>query len=94
MYTEQIERGVEWLNENYPGWVNKIDLKQLEMVNCFSCVLGQLYRDFFDAPTEVSGFNIDAKYGFNISTEEHWDNYDILTQEWKDKIVELRSKIG
>lgn len=89
MYTEQIERGVEWLNENYPDWVKGINLETLNMVDSKSCILGQLYGYFFDAPEEVLYYKVD--FGFNIRTTDMFWCYDDLTTEWKKKIVELKS---
>lgn len=44
MYEQQINAGVEFLNEKFPGWHNEINLDRLDMMDCDRCVLGQLMK--------------------------------------------------
>lgn len=39
---QRVENGVEWLDENYPSWVEHVDAWSLNMANGNRCVLGQL----------------------------------------------------
>lgn len=46
-FQEAITRGMAWLDEQHPGWERKIDLEKLNLIECRSCVLGQLTGDYF-----------------------------------------------
>lgn len=46
MYTEQIKRGAAWLDENVPGWENRIDRVTLDMKYQDMCIFGQLDGSF------------------------------------------------
>lgn len=36
-----VKRGIYWLDENYPGWAQQINLEMLDMSECTDCVIGQ-----------------------------------------------------
>lgn len=40
---DRVALGAAWLDQHYPNWVNAIDLDTLDVSNCTSCVLGQVY---------------------------------------------------
>lgn len=40
---DRVALGATWLDLHYPGWVDAIDLDTLDISNCTSCVLGQVY---------------------------------------------------
>lgn len=42
-----VRNGAAWLDENHPGWETKIDLSELNMVSCSSCVIGQAVGDYY-----------------------------------------------
>lgn len=41
-----VKRGIYWLDENHPGWAERIDLSQLNMAECTECVIGQAVGDY------------------------------------------------
>jgi hypothetical protein len=41
--SERVAWGAAWLDDKYPGWVDRIDLAALEMSDCNACILGQVY---------------------------------------------------
>jgi len=43
MFEKQIARGMAWLDENFPGWVEKIVLENLNLGSSCDCVLGQTF---------------------------------------------------
>lgn len=45
---ERVERGALHLDEHFPGWANKINLKTFNIRNAEQCVIGQLYGDYWD----------------------------------------------
>jgi hypothetical protein len=45
---ESVIRGIERLNKVFgPDWVDEVDPRSLLMSNCSSCVLGQVYGDYY-----------------------------------------------
>jgi len=82
-----VSRGVGWLNKNYPGWVDKIDLNELDMSTGTNCVLGQLG---FDVNWHDDDRDFFEENGFILHHSEDYCNrgelYSILTVEWVDKI--------
>lgn len=94
MYTEQVNNGVEWLNQNCPDWLDRIDLDSLDIKDGTRCILGQLYGDYFSSIVnrQISG---PVRRGFNVHCmDEDRDvtriKLDMLTNTWKDKIRDLR----
>lgn len=100
MFEKQIEAGVEFLNEKFPDWLDKINFEELNMTDITYCILGQV------RPGEVvAGFySIKREYklswteleemGFSVSYEDEENcvlAWGILQGEWENKIKELRS---
>lgn len=50
-----VQRGTAWLDENYPGWVNNIDLDNLSMENCENCVIGQAVGNYYQTIDLAAG---------------------------------------
>jgi hypothetical protein len=44
-YTHRIRVATGWLDENHPGWHEKIDIKKLDLSNPDSCICGQVFDD-------------------------------------------------
>jgi hypothetical protein len=67
---ERVERGAEYLDEDWPDWPERIDLETLDLNGGDRCVLGQLFGGFREgreilglslAVTRVLGFNYEAR---------------------------------
>lgn len=88
MFEAQIAKGVEYLDKDLgPSWVERINLKRLRLDDCLSCVIGQLYENFYHRfETSEDGF----EFGFSVD----FDHYPILQQEWCKKIAHLRAERG
>ncbi len=43
----EVLRGAELLDRVVPGWVNKVDVVKLDLESCSTCILGQVFGDFF-----------------------------------------------
>lgn len=84
MFSEQIAKGVAWLDENRPGWFNEIDLHTFDMKNSSSCCLGQ--TGGYDMVYNQHGMEFMIINGFNLPYGT-WSQWDILTHEWKDIIL-------
>jgi hypothetical protein len=44
----RVARGAALLDEKLPGWIERIDLDELDLANCFGCVLGQTFFNEWD----------------------------------------------
>lgn len=83
---ENVSRGISLLDQEVPGWRDKIDWDKLDMSNCFRCILGQLFGEYAEGVDylRVTG----AIYGFDIkpyqTREEHVESFAILTELWRD----------
>ena len=42
---ERVQRGIEWLDANVPGWVSRVEVKQFDITSACSCVLGQVFQE-------------------------------------------------
>ena len=101
MYKKQIAKGVGWLNDNYPGWYNGVDVKRLEMSSCFNCVLGQLFGHYAfgktKLPSEDNMCLAGIEHGFSVDLSNMMGLADIdakiLTKEWVKVIFDLRARI-
>lgn len=52
----RVARGAALLDEKLPGWVERIDLGELDLANCFGCVLGQtFYNEWDEAHLDIRG---------------------------------------
>jgi len=93
MFEAQIAKGVEYLDEDLgQSWIENIDPEILDLQGCTNCVIGQLYGDFDDTPDTFDA----APLGFDLPTAENglmqYKHYDVLTQEWKEKITQLQAE--
>jgi hypothetical protein len=99
MFETQINRGVKWLNNNKPDWLDSIETGELDLSEADHCVLGQLFDDYFKALT-LNCLNDEkaVMLGFHVGDhsilEELGENGDqlssILTEEWLDVIEKLK----
>lgn len=90
MFEERIAKGVKYLDKDLgPNWPERISLEELDLVDCYYCVIGQLYGEFSDRFDPVEAL----PYGFDIVIGDDGKfKYDILTQEWKAKIAQLQAQ--
>lgn len=94
MFEEQIAKGVEYLDKDLgQAWVDWIDLRELDLSDGHYCVIGQCYGHYSYHPQFEDG---DTSLGFDLPTEENglmkYSHYDVLTQEWKDTIIQLKAE--
>lgn len=93
---EAVRRGAEWLDENHPGWEARIDLTKLNLRNCTSCIVGQVYgfRDdangvIFDYWQILRDNELgEQDYGFYSFGDD--DSWGRLTEAWRDEITSRR----
>ena len=93
MFKEEIAKGIELLNSINPGWTNKVNLKVLDLSSGINCLISQLYDYSYSDAIEIIlskqdiEDNKDMDYGFYSENGP----YEVLTQEWKDAIMNIRS---
>lgn len=78
-----VKRGAAWMDEHYPGWIERINLSELDMNNCHRCIIGQTIGDYFQAKFDDDyreewanehGFET-KKYGDYSKLETAWTEY-------------------
>ena len=90
MFKTRIAEGVKLLNQERPGWLDKVDLGELDMGNPLCCIIGQVDGDY-ETSELVESDKTSAAWGFTLF-DASLPNWDKLTVEWKEKIIELRGK--
>lgn len=86
---ERVAAGAAFLDERYPGWVERIDLDGLEMDDCANCIIGQAVGNYFDLFRMPDQDDRAASLGFNTEAEEHpWD-MGRLEHAWR-RLIEAR----
>lgn len=95
MFKEKIDVGVEWLDAHEgPNWPHKIRTIMLQMWSGCDCIIGQLHEEYQAVfnPGDELPYDLGFAIHTNHLTPEEGDRlYSILTQEWKEKIIELRN---
>lgn len=79
-----VLRGAELLDANVPGWHRKIDLEELNMGSALSCILGQLYGNYWTGIEELGLEGNHSHLGFNTGTDSY--GYDVLQRFWSELI--------
>lgn len=88
----RIEAGAKLLDENYPGWANKIDLDLLNLSRCDDCVLGQLHpraHHPFQRGLKKIGVNYEDAWRCGFDTRTCTECWDRLTDRWR-RVIEWR----
>lgn len=106
-YLDAVESGMEFLDSEYPTWLQSIDLAHLDLEDVGCCVLGQVFG-FYSKGIEELGIDDPYALGFSIHDEDEvelarrngslenvsWimaDRWAQLTEAWKAK---LRVRLG
>jgi len=99
-FTARAIKGMEYLDEYAPGWIDKIDLANLNMVNTRFCVLGQVFGNYWDHVVRDGAFweNVPrhhkvSDYGFQVDNDDYesiGSPYVALADVWDALITERR----
>lgn len=104
----RAERGAALLDTARPYWYESISVGALDVADCRTCVLGQVYGDYasgraalFPDPSnymstsaEVSVDTTSDYYGFSMfDVSVFVSQWDTLTQAWRDIISERRCRV-
>jgi hypothetical protein len=57
LYEKEIERGAAILDHEHPGWELLIDTSTLQLSSSHSCVLGQVWGNFWNAVGDIAEFD-------------------------------------
>ncbi len=102
---ECVDRGVKWLDKNYPDWLWRVNVNLLALSDCKRCVLGQLfglenYDDFSRVVVNIAykadflSQSFAAAHGFDFDADKAYftGQYEKLTKTWKATITRLRAE--
>lgn len=103
-FKKRISNGIKLLDKEFGRnkWLEKIDLKMLDLSDGEVCMVGQLFGSFWDSHFKSKNITIydmedsGEEYGFYLNSGEEGNNaeYDFLTNLWYVKIVDLKLKAG
>lgn len=68
-----VKRGAYWLDNNYPDWAQRIQLDELEMDDCATCIVGQAIGDFSETVAEAGNVAMYSLEALNWSVENGFD---------------------
>lgn len=93
MYEEEIDRGIQLLDEKGPkDWRARINKDTLSMCSGTQCILGQVYSTDnrccgYCVGKEALDIRDDSKhYGFDLNGFEDFSVYQSLRDEWIAKL--------
>jgi len=91
-----VARGAQFLDEAYFGWVDHINIDELNLRSCCKCILGQLFNGYFNGLTTLGLLYNDlgaSDYGFDIccipniiNRDNYRPFYDKLRDLWLTEI--------
>ncbi len=97
---ERVANGAALLDEKIPGWELRINLQELNLSSCVTCVLGQLYGHYDEGMEEIFPAEVcecgeehlsmerSAPHGFSASGIDTGEQYTALDVEWTRVIKE------
>lgn len=93
----RVAAGVAFLDRQVPGWVDRIDVDNLDVACSVNCVLGQLYGGY-SSGTHALGLDQDQAAALGFQVEVNGDGfkdliaaimeYPALTDEWR-RVIEI-----
>ncbi len=91
----RVRNGIEWLDENIPDWLQRLDVERLDMKSDCKCILGQLDGSWCDSTDNRDiSYRENEDLGFCIGDDVcdrplAWGN---LEYWWTEEINRLRSE--
>jgi hypothetical protein len=99
---QRVAKGLEWLDVNKPGWLDRINLTTFDLTDPCLCVLGQVFGDYWGSPLvrEPDDWDIDiadadqrgaASLGFvnYPDNPRSFEDMRALEGEWR-RVIEAR----
>jgi hypothetical protein len=100
-FESRIDKGVAYLNRTNPKWYENIELNNLDLKSPFSCVLGQVFDDFWEKVNREGYIAQKGKMSVDLATERAFvlptakdGEYELLTRLWWLRIISLRSNLN
>lgn len=98
-YAEAVKKGAAMLDAKIPGWIDMIDLANLEMSLNRGCILGQIAKVYGLPNGYWSGLDIlgisDIKatgiFKLPFTLWGRTEEYEVLGNAWKDLILQRLS---
>lgn len=87
---ELVKRGSALLDERRPGWVDEVDISQLNIALGAKCILGQIYGGYGDGLGILGILSKGPDYGFCRAVASLGSSSDELTAAWRDEIAGRR----
>ena len=100
-FEKEVAAGAAWLDKVRPGWINKINVKELNSGCGGKCVMGQIFstRDAINICDDAPHFSIEhgffvAPIGFYGRSEKTVaKEYKTLSNQWIKQIKNRRVKL-
>lgn len=89
---ERVERGAAFLDENVPGWIDKIT-ESMDVSYGSDCVLAQVYGSFYTRPAELDTCDATVMHGFERGGDDPFVAYWMLQVEWDRLIAERKAVV-
>lgn len=100
----RVKKGAALLDQAIPGWWRRVVFNRLDMGDCNSCVLGQVYAGGANKVPgyEEDGFNFGCRelgltqrqtagsLGFDCYKDEDWITFHLLRDFWIEEISARR----
>jgi hypothetical protein len=93
----RVLAGMKLLDEERPGWWQRINLRELAMSHCVRCVLGQIFgnyaigQDVLFSGDDEEVFQESVGHGFNVYDQDDDEAYADLRDVWMD-LIESRQQ--
>jgi len=73
-----VQKGAAWLDENHPGWAQKIAPSKLDISSSSLCICGQVFGDYSQRP---DGAMESENLGFSLPDLDLFETLCICCQE-------------
>lgn len=87
-----VKRGAVWMDQNYPGWAQRINLSNLDMGDCEACIIGQTIGTYDNF--EPEGFSWAVDHGFDVGAAASIETiilaYSNLESCWTEEVHNRR----
>lgn len=86
---DRIARGAALLDEEMPGWAEKISLEILDINDSEMCILAQLYGSFYGGGENLGLFTNDKLVENGFFPEKMDDTYykNLKNEAWAEEIA-------
>lgn len=86
-----VKRGIHWLNNHHPGWLQKIDPESVDIASNADCIIGQLFGSYmlYSLKAGKDKKTFFETHGFTASL---FVSSEQLTCAWKTAIKSMRKE--